>query len=71
MEELVNLLGFDGIGLTMSKLQNFDICKCPVKGNIKDNRALLLLWLCLPATVSHIEAGRLGGEEKIHQKFSS
>jgi len=55
----------------MFKLQNFAICKCSVKGNIKDNGALLLLWLHLPATMSHIRAGGLGGEEKIHLKFSS
>lgn len=55
----------------MFKPQNFDILNHPVKGNIKDNRAFLLLWLCLPATMSHIRAGGLGREEKIHLKFSS
>lgn len=63
--------GFGGIGLLMFKLWNSGICKCLLKGNIKDNRPLSLLWLCLPATMCHIRVWGLGGEEKIHLKFSS
>lgn len=54
--------GFGGIGLLMFKLWNFGICKCLLKGNIKDNRPLSLLWLCLPATMCHIGVWGLGGE---------